>query len=88
MQDVTRQETPEQIVRTRTVTAEAVLGNRIDLRGYPYRLLSVVVNRGIGGDQMTQALAAAEVLETVGWELVTISEIGSNRMLYVVLRRR
>ncbi len=85
---MTRQETPEQIARTRTVTAEAVLGNRVDLRGYPFRLLSVIVNRGIGGDQLTQALAAAEVLEAVGWELVTITEIGSNRMVYAVLRRR
>ncbi|GIJ30767.1 hypothetical protein Vqi01_59290 [Micromonospora qiuiae] len=81
-------ETPEQITRTRTVTAEAILGNRADLRGYPYRLLSVVARRGIGGDQITQAVAAAEVLEAFGWELVTVAELASSRMVYAVLRRR
>ncbi|MEU8298905.1 transcriptional regulator [Micromonospora sp. NPDC048909] len=79
-------EAPEQIARTRTVTADAVLGNRVDLRGYPYRLLSVV-SHGVGGDRVTQAIAAAEVLETFGWELVTVSEFGSSRMVYAVLRR-
>ncbi|TDC38678.1 transcriptional regulator [Micromonospora sp. 15K316] len=81
-------ETPEQVARTRTVTAEAVLTDRADLRGYPHRLLSVVSHRGIGSDQVTQALAAAEVLESFGWELVTVSEFASSRMVYAVLRRR
>lgn len=75
-------------MRTRTVTAEAILGNRADLRGYPYRLLCVVVQRGIGGDQVTQAVAAAEVLEAYGWELVTVSEFASSRIVYAILRRR
>ncbi|MER7892172.1 transcriptional regulator [Micromonospora sp. NPDC094482] len=77
---------PEQIIRTRTVRADAILGNRVDLRGYPYRLLSVV-SHGVGGDAVTLAIAAAEVLETFGWELVTVSEFGSSRMVYAVLRR-
>ncbi|MFX0593930.1 transcriptional regulator [Melissospora conviva] len=81
-------ETPEQIMHTRTVTADTVLSNRVDLRGYPYRLLTVVANRGIGAHQMTQAVAAAEVLEALGWELVTISEIGNSQLLYAVVRRR
>ncbi|TYC01197.1 transcriptional regulator [Micromonospora sp. WP24] len=80
-------ETPEHVARTRTVTAEAVLANRVDLRGYPHRLLSVVSHRGIGGDQITQALAAAEVLESFGWELVTVSEFASSRLVHAVLRR-
>lgn len=88
VQDVGPQETPQQIMRTRTVTAEAVLANRVDLRGYPYRLLSVAVNRGVGADQVTQALAAAEALEATGWQLVTITEIGSNRTVHAILRRR
>ncbi|MEU4368234.1 transcriptional regulator [Micromonospora chersina] len=57
----------EQINRTRTVTASAILGNHADLRAYPYRLLSIVSHHGIGGDQVTQAVAAAEVLEEFGW---------------------
>ncbi|MEU5566782.1 transcriptional regulator [Micromonospora musae] len=81
-------ETPEHVARTRTVTADAVLANRVDLRGYPHRLLSVVSHRGIGGDQVTQALAAAEVLESFGWELVTVAEFTSSRLVHAVLRRR
>ena len=81
-------ETPEQIARTRTVTADAVLGGSVDLRVYPYRLLTVLSHRGLGGDQVTQAVAAAEVLERFGWELITISEFASSRMVYAIMRRR
>lgn len=80
-------ETPEQIARTRTVTADAVLGG-VDLRVYPYRLLTVLSHRGVGGDQVTQAVAAAEVLERLGWELITVSEFASSRMVYAIMRRR
>ncbi|NYF57944.1 transcriptional regulator [Micromonospora purpureochromogenes] len=78
----------EQITRTRTVTASAILGNQVDMRAYPYRLLSIVSHHGIGGDQVTQAVAAAEVLEQFGWELVTVSEFASSRMVYAIMRRR
>ncbi|WP_262013702.1 transcriptional regulator [Micromonospora sp. Mcm103] len=81
-------ETPEQIARTRTVTTDAVLGGSVDLRVYPYRLLTVLSHRGVGGDQVTQAVAAAEVLERFGWELITISEFASSRMVYAIMRRR
>ncbi|PZG02436.1 transcriptional regulator [Micromonospora deserti] len=81
-------ETADQITRTRTVTAQAILEGRAYLRAYPYRLLSVVSHHGIGGDQVAQAVAAAEVLETFGWELVTVSEFASSRMVYAIMRRR
>ncbi|MFD6262688.1 transcriptional regulator [Micromonospora chalcea] len=81
-------ETPEHIARTRTVTADAVLGGNVDLRVYPYRLLTVLSHRGVGGDQVTQAVAAAEMLERFGWELITISEFASSRMVYAIMRRR
>ena len=81
-------ETLEQIARTRTVTADAVLGGSVDLGVYPYRLLTVLSHRGVGGDQVTQAVAAAEVLDRFGWELSTVSEVASSRMVYAVMRRR
>ncbi|MEV4196891.1 transcriptional regulator [Micromonospora globbae] len=80
-------ETPEQIARTRTVTAATVLANGADLRAYPYRLLSVLAH-GVGADRVTQAVAAAEVLERSGWELVTVSEFASSRLVYAIMRRR
>ncbi|SCG76882.1 transcriptional regulator [Micromonospora coxensis] len=82
------QETPDHIIRTRAVTADAILANRADLRPYPYRLISIVSHRGIGGDQVTQALAAAEVLETFGWQLVSVSEFASSRIVHAIMRRR
>ncbi|CCH17708.1 putative transcriptional regulator, GntR family [Micromonospora lupini str. Lupac 08] len=81
-------ETPEQISRTRTVTARAILQGRADLRTYPYRLLAVVSHHGLGGDQISEAVAAAEVLGQFGWDLVNVSEFGSNKIVYAFLRRR
>ncbi|MFJ8581140.1 transcriptional regulator [Micromonospora sp. NPDC093277] len=80
-------ESLEQIIRTRTVTANAILANHVDLRAYPYRLLSVLAH-GIGADRVTQAVAAAETLEAFGWELVTISEFTSSHLTYAIMRRR
>lgn len=81
-------ESPEQIARTRTITAAAILENRADLRTYPHRLLTILSHHGVGADKVTQAVAAAEVLEQFGWELVTIAEFASSRLVYAVLRRR
>ncbi|WP_433393143.1 transcriptional regulator [Micromonospora sp. KLBMP9576] len=81
-------ETLEHVVRTRTLTADAVFGNHVDLRAYPYRLLSILSHRGIGAEQVTRAVAAAEALESLGWELVTVSEFASSRMVYAIMRRR
>ncbi|MGW3855816.1 transcriptional regulator [Micromonospora zamorensis] len=81
-------ETPEQITRTRTVTARAVLQGQADLRTYPYRLLAVVSHHGLGGGQVTEAVAAAEFLGQFGWDLVNISEFASNRIVYAFLRKR
>ncbi|MFI7609224.1 hypothetical protein ACIBTV_29495 [Micromonospora sp. NPDC049366] len=78
-------ETPEHIMRTRMVSDEAILTNRVDLRGYPYRLLSVVVSRGVGAELVTRALMVAEMLEATGWQLVTIVEIGGSRTVHAAV---
>ncbi|MEV1154811.1 transcriptional regulator [Micromonospora chokoriensis] len=70
------------------VTADVVLSGSVDLRVYPYRLLTVLSHRGVGGDQVTRAIAAAEVLERFGWELIPVSEFASSRMVYAIMRRR
>ncbi len=81
-------ETPDQIARTRMVTARAVLQGQADLRTYPYRLLAVVSHHGVSGDKVSEAVAAAEFLGQFGWDLVNISEFASNKVVYAFLRRR
>ncbi|SBT40720.1 transcriptional regulator [Micromonospora auratinigra] len=80
-------ENPDQVIRTRTITAQTVLAGRADLRVYPYRLLSILV-QGAGADRVSQAVAAAEMLEAVGWELITVSEFTSSHLTYAFMRRR
>lgn len=75
------------IARTRTVTADAVLANRIDLRSYPYRLLAIHCQSGMGPERITIAIAAAEVLTGYGWSLVSVSEFGTGRIVYAIMRR-
>ncbi|MFR9775644.1 transcriptional regulator [Micromonospora sp. MS34] len=76
----------DRIVRSRTVPAHAILGNEVDLRAYPYRLLLVVAHAA-SADAVTQTVAAAEVLEAYGRKLVTVSEFGASRVVYAILRR-
>lgn len=81
-------DTPEAIIQTRTVSAAAVLENRVDLRPYPYRYLAVAV-AGIGqGNKITSALAAAEALDRFGWDLVSISESDRAGVIFAIVRRR
>ncbi|HEX5542970.1 MAG TPA: transcriptional regulator [Micromonospora sp.] len=79
--------TPDAIARYRTVTAAAVLEGRVDLRSYPYRHLAVLC-QGVGGDRIAQAMAAADLLDRFGWDLVTISELTTSNSVYAFLRRR
>ena len=81
-------DTPEAIARLRMVNAEAVLENRVDLRGYPYRNLAIRAQRGFSPERVTTAVAAAEVLDRFGWELLNVAEFGTTRLVYAFLRRR
>jgi hypothetical protein len=81
-------ETPEMINYSRQVTAGAVVEGRFDPRGYPYRLLGVLAERGSAAQRMGAVLAAAEILEQQGWELVDVTEIGPGRAVFAIVRRR
>ncbi|MFG2046620.1 transcriptional regulator [Micromonospora sp. NPDC048935] len=81
------QETIESVARHRVVTAAAVLQQRVDLRAYPHRHLAVAAY-AVGGDSITQALAAADQLSHLGWELVNVTPVGSGNTLHAFLRRR
>lgn len=80
--------TPDSIIRSRTVLAKDILDGRVDLRPYPFRYLAVMVNRGIGAEQVTYVLAAVDVLSERGWDLVSVSEFAASRIVYAFMRRR
>lgn len=66
-------ETAEAIAQRREVTAEAVLEQRADLRGYPHhylRMTSAAINRSDGLHTIT---IAVDYLRHYGWRLVTIT---------------
>lgn len=85
---MSNRETPEKIARTRMVSAEAILGNTADLRGYPHRYLAIHAVYGVGMERVTTALAAAEVLGRWGWELLHVAELGTSNQVCAFLRRR
>ncbi len=72
---------------TAVITAAAVLNNQVDLRGYPYRYLSVFCYNKLRGDGMHQVLAAAEALSHQGFDLVNISEFTGNQIHAIMCRR-
>jgi len=82
------QETPDSVARSRTVTADALLAGRVDLRAYPHRYLAVACQTNLGPDRVSYAIAAAETLDRFGWDLVSLSEFTSGRVVYALMRRR
>ncbi|MEU5907115.1 transcriptional regulator [Micromonospora sp. NPDC047467] len=80
-------ETIESVVRTHAISATAVLRQLVDLRAYPHRHLAVVAYAA-GGDSVSQALAAADHLSRLGWELINVTQVGSGRALHAFMRRR
>jgi ribosomal protein L16/L10AE len=79
-------ETAEQIAARQLVTAAAVLENRADLRTYPHVYLTVHGYGMVAGEGVRQVIAAAEVLQRMGFDLVTLSEI--KNQVYAIVRRR
>lgn len=75
------------IARTRFVTAHALFEGRADLNGYPFQLLGVVAQRGSGMENLSAALAGAEMLIPYGWQLVNVSEFTASNHACAVLRR-
>lgn len=76
------------IGRTRTVTAHALLEGRADLTSYPFQLLTIVSQRGVGVERVGVAVAAAEFLMGYGWELVNVGEFAGSSVACAVMRRR
>jgi hypothetical protein len=81
-------ETAEMIARSRFVTAHALFEGRADLNGYPFQILGVVALRGTGIENLSAALAGAEMLLPYGWELVNVSEFTNSHYACAVMRRR
>lgn len=66
-------QTAETIAQRREVTAEAVLEQRADLRGYPHhylRMTSDAINRS---DRLHTITIAVDYLRHYGWQLLTIT---------------
>jgi hypothetical protein len=82
---MTNVETAEMLARQRYVTAAAILAGQADMRSYPFRYLAIHTNIHIGGDRVAGLLAAIEVVEKWGWELVTILEY--DKSVYAFMRR-
>jgi hypothetical protein len=78
-------ETAETIANLRTVTAAAVLENRADLRSYPYRYLAIHSYSMMRGQGVRAVMAAAEMVEQWGWQLVNIME--TDKQIYGFMRR-
>jgi hypothetical protein len=75
------------IAASRFVTAHALFEGRADLNGYPFQLLGVVSQRGTGIENLSAALAGAEMLMPYGWELVNVSEFTGSNHACAVMRR-
>jgi hypothetical protein len=78
-------ETAQMIAGQRTVTAQALLENRADLRGYPYRYLAIHSYTLLRGEGIRILMAAIELLENYGWTLVTVTHVDNN--LYAMMRQ-
>jgi len=75
------------VAQRRLVDAMAVLENKVDLRGYPHRYLGVVCDRGRSTERVTYVIAAVEILDRFGWDLVNVTEF-FDHSAYAFLRRR
>lgn len=80
-------ESAQTIARLRMVGARAVIARTADLREYPYHLLTVHSTGFSVFGRHTRMTAALEILESSGWELVTMCR-GDGRMLFATVRRR
>jgi hypothetical protein len=81
-------EPPAAMAHMRMIPAEVILGGQVDLRGYPYRHLVIVSQRGVGPERIMYAVAAAETLDRLGWDLVNVAEFTSSHFVYAFMRRR
>ncbi|MFG2165441.1 hypothetical protein [Micromonospora chersina] len=78
---------PQQLAQERVVSAEAVLGGRVDLDAYPHRHLVVAARHPWGGSGFRPLMEAVEHLSHYGWELVNVTSVGDGHNLYAFMRR-
>ncbi|SCF42904.1 hypothetical protein [Micromonospora mirobrigensis] len=79
---------PQQLAEERVVTADALLGGRVDLRAYPHRHLMVTTPHLWRRPGFPALMAAVEYLSQYGWELVNVTSVGEGHHLYAAMRRR
>jgi len=78
-------ETADMIGQRRQVSAEAVLEQRADLRGYQHQYLHVTCGDIQAEEGLRTATMAVDYLCHFGWRLVTISHLAGT--LYATVRR-
>lgn len=78
---------PQQLAQERVVSAETILGGRVDLRAYPHRHLVVTARHSWRRSGFQPLLEAVEHLSNYGWELVNVTSIGDGHQLYAAVRR-
>lgn len=78
-------ETAAMLANQRVVTAQGLLENRVDLRGYPHRYIAVHSYTLVRGEGLRALMAATELLENYNWTLVTMTQVDNN--LYAVMRQ-
>jgi len=66
-------QTAETIAQRREVTAEAVLEQRADLRGYPHHYLRMTSDAINHNEALHTVTIAVDYLRHYGWRLVTIT---------------
>jgi hypothetical protein len=81
-------DTPEMVAATRLVRASSILNRHIDLRGYPWRHLAVQAFEGSGTQPVSTVMTVADLLEPLGWQLVSVSDLTSSHVTYAFFRRR
>jgi len=78
-------ETAAMLANQRVVTAQGLLENRVDLRGYPHRYIAVHSYTLLRGEGLRVLMAAIELLESYNWALITVTQVDNN--LYAVMRQ-
>ena len=78
-------ETAAMLANQRVVTAQGLLENRADLRGYPHRYIAIHSYPLLRGEGMRVLMAAIELLENYQWTLISVTQVDNN--LYAVMRQ-
>lgn len=79
---------PGQLQRPpRLFRADYVLSGQVRLEGYPFRYIALTAEGHLGNQAFDVVLSAVELLETLGWELVNLTDNDYHTPI-AFLRRR